>query len=88
MYYMTVALTFIILIMICLLIEQKRKYDMEITKKNREISSIRDDYTYYRNEYEKMKDVVDINYEVSKINDIEPFDKIKYNPIYKGKKAL
>ena len=35
MYYMTVALTFIILIMICLLIEQKRKYDMEITKKNR-----------------------------------------------------
>ena len=88
MYYMTVALAFIILIMICLLIEQKRKYDMEITKKNREISSIRDDYTYYRNEYEKMKDVVDINYEVSKINDIEPFDKIKYNPIYKGKKAL
>ena len=88
MYYMTVALAFIILIMICLLIEQKRKYDMEITKKNREISSIRDDYTYYRNEYEKMKDVVDINYEVSKINDIEPLDKIKYNPIYKGKKAL
>ena len=53
MYYMTVALTFIILIMICLLIEQKRKYDMEITKKNREISSIRDDYTYYRNDIEK-----------------------------------
>lgn len=88
MYYITVILAFIIVIMICLLIEQKQKYDNEITKKNREISSITSEYDYYKNEYEKMKDVLNVNYEVNKIDDFEPLNKIKYNPIYKGKKAL
>ena len=88
MYYMTVALAFIILIMICLLIEQKRKYDMEITKKNREISSITSESQFYKNEYEKRKDIVEINYEVTSADDFVPLNKLEYKPIYKGKKAL
>lgn len=88
MEYVVFALSFIIVILICLIIEQKRNYDLEITKKNREISSITNESNFYKNEYEKRKDIVEINYEVTSADEFMPLNKLEYNPIYNGKKAL
>ena len=88
MEYVVFILGFIIVILICLIIEQKKNYDLEITKKNREISSIRSEFTFYKNEYEKRKDIVEINYEVTSADEFKSLKKLEYKPIYKGKKAL
>ena len=88
MEYIVFTLVFIVIILICLIIDQKRNYELEITKKNREISSITSESNFYKNEYEKRKDIVGINYEVSNADEFTPSNKLEYKPIYKGKKAL
>ena len=86
--YIVFTLVFIVIILICLIIDQKRNYELEITKKNKEISSITSESNFYKNEYEKRKDIVEINYEVTSADEFMPLNKLEYKPIYKGKKAL
>ena len=88
MEYIVFTLVFIVIILICLIIDQKRNYELEITKKNKEISSITSESNFYKNEYEKRKDIVEINYEVTSADEFMPLNKLEYKPIYKGKKAL
>ncbi len=88
MEYIVFTLVFIVIILICLIIDQKRNYELEITKKNREISSITSESNFYKNEYEKRKDIVEINYEVTSADEFMPLNKLECKPIYKGKKAL
>ena len=88
MYYLIVALLFIIIVMFGVMIEQKKKYKFELTRKNREIALIMKKCNFYKNEYEELQKTYKTNIEISAANDFEPFDKMKYNPIYKGKKAL
>lgn len=88
MYYSIIALLFIIIVMFGVIIEQKKKYKFELARKNREIALIMKKYNFYKNEYEELQKTYKTNIEISAANDFEPFDKMKYNPIYKGKKAL
>ena len=81
--YVVFILCFIIVILICLIIEQKRNYDLEITKKNRKISSITSEYNFYKNEYEKRKDIVEINYEVTSADKFMPLNKLEYTDLSK-----
>ena len=88
MYYLICVLLLIIAILVVFILEQNKKYNSEIDKKNKEILSMRNDYTYFKNEYEKRKDIVEINYEVTSADEFMPLNKLEYKPIYKGKKAL
>ena len=88
MYYSIIALLFIIIVMFGVIIEQKKKYKFELARKNREIALIMKKCNFYKNEYEELQKTYKTNIEISAANDFEPFDKMKYNPIYKGKKAL
>lgn len=88
MYYLIIALLFIIIVMFGVMIEQKKKYKFELTRKNREIALIMKKCNFYKNEYEELQKTFKTNIEISAANDFEPFDKMKYNPIYKGKRAL
>lgn len=91
LYFLCCILLFIIIIFAYFLVHQKNKYLKQISDIKNEINISKDKCSFYLTENIKLKKSI-YNYEsekFSKDNFLEIYGlKIKYNPIYKGKKAL
>ena len=68
------------------MLKQNKKYNIAIATKNKEISLAIAQCDYYREECDNLKEVIEVNKKI--IGNDMPEEKLEYEPLYKGKKAL
>ena len=61
MHYLIFLLLFIITILLFFILKQNKKYNVDIASKNKEISLTIEQYNYYKDEYNHLRDVIEIN---------------------------
>ncbi len=86
MYYLICLLIFIIVILIVFILEQNKKYNVQIFNKNKQLSNVISEIDYYKNECINLKKIIEINKPIE-LKNISKND-LTYEPLYEGKKAL
>ena len=86
MYYLICLLIFIIVILIVFILEQNKKYNVQIFNKNKQLSNVISEIDYYKNECINLKKIIKINKPIE-LKNISKND-LTYEPLYEGKKAL
>ncbi len=86
MYYLICLLIFIIVILIVFILEQNKKYNVQIFNKNKQLSNVISEIDYYENECINLKKIIEINKPIE-LKNISKND-LTYEPLYEGKKAL
>ena len=86
MYYLICLLIFIIVILIVFILEQNKKYNVQIFDKNKQLSNIMAEIDYYKNECRNLNKIIEIN-KPTEFKKISKND-LTYEPLYEGKKAL
>ena len=86
MYYLICLLIFIIVILIVFILEQNKKYNVQIFNKNKQLSNVISEIDYYKNECINLKKIIEINKPIE-LKNISKND-LTYQPLYEGKKAL
>ena len=86
MYYLICLLIFIIVILIVFILEQNKKYNVQIFNKNKQLSNVMAEIDYYKNECINLKKIIEINKPIE-LKNISKND-LTYEPLYEGKKAL
>lgn len=86
MYYLICLLIFIIVFLIVFILEQNKKYNVQIFNKNKQLSNVMSEINYYKNECKNLKKIIEINKPIEFENVFE--NDLTYEPLYKGKKAL
>jgi len=85
-YYLICLLIFIIVILIVFILEQNKKYNVQIFNKNKQLSNVISEIDYYKNECINLKKIIEINKPIE-LKNISKND-LTYEPLYEGKKAL
>ena len=86
MYYLICLLIFIIVILIVFILEQNKKYNVQIFNKNKQLSNVISEINYYKNECINLKKIIEINKPIELKNSFK--NDLTYEPLYEGKKAL
>lgn len=86
MYYLICLLIFIIVILIVFILEQNKKYNVQIFNKNKQLSNVISEINYYKNECINLKKIIEINKPIE-LKNISKND-LTYEPLYEGRKAL
>ena len=70
MYYLIYVLFFIIAILVVFILKQNKRYDEDILSKNRQISLVTEQCTYYMEECKNLKEVIEVNNSI--LDDLTP----------------